>query len=59
MINLKLKTLLLTIICVLGFAGFGVLLWKYQTETLYALIGVIILMFIRHTYVAIEHLTNK
>jgi hypothetical protein len=59
MINLKLKTLLLTIISVLGFGGFGFLLWKYQTETLYTLIGVIILMFIRHTYVVIEHLTNE
>ena len=59
MIKLKLKTLLLTILALSGFTGFGILFWKYQNETIYALIGIIVLMFIRHTYVAIEHLINK
>jgi hypothetical protein len=59
MIKLKLKTLLLTILAVSGITGFGFGFWKYHTETIYAMIGVIVLMFIRHIYVAIDHLVNE
>jgi hypothetical protein len=59
MIKLKLKTLLLTIITVLGVTGLGFLFWKYHTEAIYTMVGVIVLMFIRHIYVAIDHLVNE
>jgi len=57
--RLNLKTLLLTIITLLGLTGFSFLFWKYQLETLYTIIGIIILMFIRHTYVTIDYLIKK
>jgi hypothetical protein len=57
--KLNLKALLLTIAIVIGFSGFGYLLYKFQTETLYIIIGIIVLMFIRHTYIAIDNSTKK
>jgi len=57
--NLKIKTLLLTILCLVGFTGFGILLYKFHNETLYALIGIIVLIFVRHTYVLIDNLITK
>jgi len=60
MINLKLKTLLLTILCVFGVSVFGFIFYKFHVQTLYTIIGIIVLMFIRHTYVAIDYIvTNK
>ena len=59
MINLKLKALLLTILCVFGVSVFGFIFYKFHLQTLYAIIGVIILMFIRHTYTAIDHSITK
>ena len=59
MINLKLKALLLTIICVFGVCVFGFIFYKFHVQTLCAIIGVIILMFIRHTYIAIDCSTTK
>ena len=60
MINLKLKTLLLTILCVFGVSVFGFVFYKFPAQTLYTLIGIIVLMFIRHIYVAIDYIvTNK
>ena len=59
MINLKLKALLLTILCVFGVCVFGFIFYKFHLQTLYAIIGVIVLMFIRHTYTAIDHSITK
>jgi hypothetical protein len=59
MATLKLKQIVLTILIVLGLLGFGYLIWNYQTETLYSLIGIIALMFIRHIYVAAGYYINE
>lgn len=59
MATLKLKQLLFTILIIIGLVGFSYLFWNYQTETLYSIIGIIIVMFIRHTYVAVGQFTNK
>lgn len=59
MATLKLKQLVLTFLTIIGLVGFGYLLWNYQTETLYSLIGIIILMFIRHIYVMVGYYINE
>ena len=59
MINFKLKALLLTILTLIGFSAFGFIFYKFQTQTLYTIIGIIVLMFVRHTYVAIDYLISK
>ncbi len=59
MINLKLKALLFTILCVIGISGFGFIFYKFHSQTLSVMIGIICLMFIRHIYTAIEYsITN-
>lgn len=59
MINSKLKTILLTILSTLLFAGFGFIFYKFHTETMYVIIGILILIFIRHTYITIEYLISN
>ena len=38
---------------------FAAIFYKFHLQTLYAIIGVIVLMFIRHTYTAIDHSITK
>jgi hypothetical protein len=55
MINLKLKALLLTILCVIGISGFGFLFYTFHSQVLSVMIGIICLIFIKHIYTAIEY----
>jgi hypothetical protein len=55
---LKIKTLILTLLIVLGFSGLGVIFWKYHTQSIYTLIGIIVLLFMRHIYVTVDYYTN-
>jgi hypothetical protein len=59
MTKLKLKALLFTTLVIVTVGGFSIMMWKYQNQTLYVLISFIMLMFIRHTYVAIKHLISE
>jgi hypothetical protein len=55
----KLKTVLVTILVILAFFGVGYVYFNYQMQSFYVLMGVLILIFIRHTYVVVDHLLNK
>jgi hypothetical protein len=55
----KLKTVLVTILVILAFFGVGYVYFNYQMQSLYVLMGVLILIFIRHTYVVVDHLLIK
>lgn len=48
----KIKAILLTLVTLILINIFGYLFINYNTETLYAVIAIICLMFIRHIYVA-------
>ena len=58
MINLKLKALLLTIICVIGISGFGFLFYTFHSEMLSVMMGIICLIFIKHIYTTMEYLVK-
>jgi hypothetical protein len=55
----KLKTVLVTILVILGFFGVGYVYFNYQMQSLYVLMGALTLIFIRHTYVVVDHLLTK
>jgi MFS superfamily sulfate permease-like transporter len=56
--NKKLSSVLLTIVILLIVSGFGYILYKFPNETLSVIIGIICLMFVRHTYVAVSNVLD-
>jgi hypothetical protein len=57
--NTKLQATILTLITLIFTTGMGYLFWNYHSQTLYFIIGLICLLFIRHTYVAFNYLLNN
>jgi hypothetical protein len=51
----KLTALAFTLIALLVAIGFGYLFYNFHSQSLSALIGIICLIFIRHTYFAIHY----
>ena len=57
--NTKLQATILTLITIIFAIGLGYLFWNYQTQSLYFIIGIVCVMFIRHTYVAFNYLLSN
>jgi hypothetical protein len=53
--KIKLSALVFTLITMILIIGFGYVFYKFHTQSLLVIIGIICLMFIRHTYVAIYY----
>jgi tryptophan-rich sensory protein len=51
----KLTALAFTLVAILVATGFGYLFYNFHSQSLSALIGIICLIFIRHTYFAIHY----
>jgi hypothetical protein len=51
----KLSALAFTLIALLVATGFGYIFYKFTSQTLSVMIGLICLIFIRHTYFAIYY----
>ena len=57
--NKKLLSVLLTIAILLIVSGFGYIFYTFPNQTLSVIIGIICLMFIRHTYVVVSNLLDE
>jgi len=56
--NKKVLSVLLTIVVLLLASGFGYILYKFPNPTLFTIVGIICLMFVRHTYVAVSNILD-
>ena len=55
----KLTSILLTILSVIVITGIGTIYWNYPNQTIYAVVVLILILFVRHIYTVINYYLNE